>query len=315
MNRQIEKDKGGAGKEDRMDKYILIRAILKYLPYPVGSALFRALLSNPVSHKVLRKHVRALESLNTEITNQTLSREAVTKYLLVNFTGYWRLHALINASTEVFNKYVQVRGQEYLTKYVGHRGVVLCNSHYGAGKIAPVAIARMGYDLASVERTDVLGIKRPTAGEGEIDSIVLGKKSDGANFHLKQIFKMKKTLKNKGILHIAADGYRGGSGREYPFLGKRRSFPQSFAQLAVATDAVVLPVFSCLRPDGRVQIELLEPFDPQKIEGSSEDKIKGLCEQYISLLEARWKQKPENLFNNDIHIFSSLKPAQSPVLV
>lgn len=300
-NRSVE---SGNLSPDQMERHSLLRSLIRHVPYSLGSPFFRLLLGNALAHKVVSGQIKLLRKLYEEFGVGSLSKEQIDVYMQVNFTNYWRLHALMMAPKSVFERFVSIENIEVLNDYYGKRGVVLCNSHYGAGKLVPVVVARSGYDLHSLDRLDVF-THRNEEGIGRIDSIALGKK--GGNFHLKQLFKCKKALTDKGVLHIAADGFRGGSGLKQSFLGRIREFRKSFAELAVSSGAVVIPVFSTLDRDGYVNLKLLPALDPEEIEGDKDARIGHLCAEYKTLLEAYWREAPENVFKNDLKIFSELE--------
>jgi KDO2-lipid IV(A) lauroyltransferase len=292
------------GGADRVDRHRLARMVLRHIPYSLGSPLFHLALGNPLTRGLLSKQLSALREVHAEVGKNPLDAASVDRYMQVNYTIFWRVHALMAASDATFKRYVKVENLEYLERYRDQRGVVLCNSHYGAGKIVPVLIARCGFDLGSLDRVNIFTQRDHVEGIGRIHSIELGKK--GSDFHLKQLFQCKKLLDKNSILHIASDGYRGGSGYQHDFLGRQRVFRRSFAELAVATESVVVPIFSTLEGDGTIVARLLTPMDPLDIDGDKEKRITTLCDRYIELLEKHWRQSPESVFKNDLGIFTGL---------
>ena len=290
---------------DRLDRNRLMRTLLQPIPYGVGSMLFRLVLGNPLSQRLLAAKLRPLRRVRQALGLPPLTRQQISRYLMVNYTIYWRLHALMRLSEKDFRKVVTVEGEEHLKRYYGERGIVYCNSHYGAGKLAPVLAARLGYDISSVDRVDVFSDLPKPAGCGTIDSIELGKKQ-GEDFHLKAMFRMKKALKKKALMHVAADGYRGAAGAFFTFLGKPRQIPQSFADFAVSTDAVVLPVISKLYEDGRIQLIIAEAIDPRELTGSDEEKKHQIIQQYLAWLQNHWLEGTEFVFKNDLALYNQL---------
>lgn len=289
---------------DQVEKYRILRAMVRGIPYAAGSPLLRVVLGSPLARKVLAGPMSTLRRIHGEIGRHPLDSAALARFMAVNYTTFWRVHALMVASTRTFNRYVKVENREHLDRFYGNRGIVLCNSHFGAGKAVNVILARCGFDIVSLDRVDIFTQRHHKDGIGRITSIELGKK--GGTFHLKQLFQCKKALESKAILHIAADGFRGGSGIEHDFLGRKREFRRSFAELAVMTSSVVIPVFGNLNPDGTIVLTLCDPLDPETFEGDRAERVSALCDAYIALLEHYWRESPESIFKNDLNIFASL---------
>ena len=72
-------------------------------------------------------------------------------------------------------------------------------------------------------------------------------------------------------------------------------FAAGFAELAVRTGAVALPVFASFDEEGRVDIEFLEPLDSGIESMVHSEQIETLVRQYARLLELRWSQDPGNV--------------------
>lgn len=302
----MNRERPSAVASDRLDRNRLARALIRPLPYGLGSVLFKCLLGNPLGQKLFAGKLRPLRRVRQSLGLPVLTSQQAARYLMVNYTIYWRLHALMRLSEKDFHKVFTVEGEEHLKRYYGERGIVYCNSHYGAGKLAPALAARMGYDLYSVDRVDVFSDLPKPEGCGTIESIELGKKQ-GEDFHLKAMFRMKKALKKKALMHVAADGYRGAAGAFFTFLGKPRQLPQSFADFAIATDSVVLPVISKLYEDGHIHLIIAEAIDPRELTGTDEEKKHQIIEHYLKWLQTHWLEGTEFVFKNDLALYNQLE--------
>ncbi len=293
------------GSGDTLDNHRLLRKLARPVPYGPGSVFFNLVLNNPLTQRVLKGKLGVLRRVRQSLGMPPLTTAQSASFLMVNFTMYWRLHALARLSLPKLEKVMRVEGEDILKEHYGKRGIVLANSHYGAGKSIPVLLARKGYDLASVDRLDVFSELKWPEGSGTIDSIELGKKDN--DFVLKSVFRMKKCLKKKSLMHIAADGFRGATGPYYDFLGKPRQIPQSFAEMAVATDSVVIPVISRLYPNGDIKIRFSQPIDPRGLEGDDSSKKDQICALYLAGLQKEWLSGLEFVFNHDLAMYHRME--------
>lgn len=286
---------------DKLDKYRLLRVLIRRIPYRLGLSLFGPGLTNPLAKAIFAKPLRAADAVVTAICQRRLSSAEKGEYLLVNYLSYWRFHALMQLPEGEYQRYVAITGLEHLRKYYGERGIVLCNSHFGAGKLIPLALARAGFSMVSLDRVNLVDADSSLA--TAIESIELGKQKE--HFHLKALMKMKKALTSNRLLHIAVDGYRGASGKEYAFLGRLRPLRKSFAELAVTTNAIVLPVFSCIKADGRIEIAVQAPIE--YTQGAERDvMVDEVCQKYVELLAKNWQSLPSNIHKNDIRMYRGL---------
>jgi hypothetical protein len=99
---------------------------------------------------------------------------------------------------------------------------------------------------------------------------------------------------------------RGLSGRYIPFLGRRRRFPASVAELALATGAAVVPTFGVLDTNGQIRLELLPPLEIPDPQLPHDDRIMHIIEQYRSLLQAHWRTSPGSIFKSELNLYAKL---------
>lgn len=291
-------------KNDRLERSHRLKRWLARVPYGVGAKVCALLTRNRLVQAVMSKH---RDRMCVFIREQGLDfpvRETFARYLASNYLGAWRLSALARCDENVFDHWVHVSGYEHFSRLQEEkRPVILCNSHYGSGKVILLALMRRGHTIYSLDRQDVFsffGIR----GQGRIISINLGPREQG--FMLKQIVQARNALTEGGVLHIAGDGLRGLSGKAMPFLGRERRFPSSVAELAMVTGAAVLPVFGSLDADGRVNLEILPPLTQLDGSASREDLVAHVNAQYCALLEARWRADPGSIFKSEYAIYAGL---------
>ena len=295
-------EKGDVGS-DKIDNYRFLRWLISKIPYRIGNRFFPFLMSLALVQLLFRRCLKRIDAFQYSLCGRHLSKQEKGHFLLTNYLSFWRLQAIAKTSEDEYGRLVSITGLKHIERFYGQRGIVLCNSHFGAGKIVPIAVARAGYEVVSLDRLNILGANHKTL--AHLESIELGRR--GGTFHLKQLMRMKSALTNKKILHVVGDGYRGTSGNEYSFLGKQRTFRRSFAELAVSTDSVVLPVFSRILADGSIQVEICEPLDLPVIGADKDDKTDSLCGQYVTILERHWLASPADVHKNDVFKYFALE--------
>ena len=87
----------------------------------------------------------------------------------------------------------------------------------------------------------------------------------------------------------------GNGGLPLPFHGRSFHFKAGFAELAVNTDAEVIPIFISLKPTGHFHVAFLEPLNRGDPGINREKRIESLVQQFAELLERQWAQEPANV--------------------
>lgn len=289
---------------DRLHRYLWLKKILSLAPYGLGANVLALATRNPLVQALFRSHRRKLMAFLRENALTVDLREVFARYLTTNWLTSWRLAALGRCSDETFARWVDLEGYEIFKQLRDQgRPVLLCNSHYGGGKIILLALMREGHTIHSLDRQDIFSFSNIRA-RGKLVSINLGDRK--SNFMLKQVFRARKVLQEGGILHIAADGVRGLSGREIPFLKRQRAFPASVAELALASDAAIVPTFGMLDANGRIKLELLPPLEMPDPQLPHEKRIMRIIEQYSSLLQTHWLACPGAIHKGELKIYAGL---------
>lgn len=290
--------------KDRLHRFKYLKKLFSLLPYRYGAALFSWLTRSPLAQIIASKHRNRLRTFMREYGLNFPMREVFSRYLNSSFLGAWRLAALANCDDDEFARWVTLSGYEHFQRpRDAGRPVILCHSHFGSGKTMLLALIRLGHIIHSVDREDVFSFYNVQA-KGKMVSINLGAREQ--NFYLKQVFRASNVLKDGGILHIAADGLRGTSFQELPFLKRVRRFPTSLAQLALATDAVIVPVFGRINDDGGVLVEFLPALTIPKPEMERSQAVTHIVSQYRDLLESHWLSDPGSVFKNEFVILAGL---------
>lgn len=296
-----------ADKSDRLHRYAVLKKLLSLVPYGMGARALALATRTPLVQSLFRKHWRKLSAFLSENGLAVDTREVFARYLTTNWLTSWRLAALARCSEKSFAHWVSLEGYELFQQLRDQgRPVILCNSHYGGGKIILLALMRQGHTIHSLDRQDIFSFSNIHA-SGKLISINLGDRK--SNFMLKQVFRARKVLQEDGILHIAADGVRGLSGRAIPFLARERVFPASVAELALGTNAAVVPTFSMLDANGRIKLELLPPLEMPDAQLPHEERIMRIIEQYADLLQVHWRACPGAIHKGELKIYAELPQA------
>jgi lauroyl/myristoyl acyltransferase len=293
-----------AETEDRLHRLKHFKRAFAMLPYRHGAKLFAFLTRCRIVQALARKQLRLLRDYIQEYGLSLPLREVFARYLNSSFLAAWRLASLAKCDDDEFSRWVQLSGYEHFQKPLdAGRPVILCHSHFGAGKSMLLALIRKGHVIHSVDREDVFSFYNIQA-RGKIVSINLGAREQ--NFYLKQVFRARNVLKEGGVLHIAADGLRGTSFQELPFLNRRRRFPTSLAELALTTNAAIVPVLAVLNDDQTVSVEF---FPALKMPESGTDRFEAITyivSQYRDLLESRWLSDPGSVHKGEYAIWAGL---------
>ena len=80
-----------------------------------------------------------------------------------------------------------------------------------------------------------------------------------------------------------------------PFLQRLRPFRTSFAELALLTGAVVLPVSAILDRQGIPEITFYPSFDVGDEAQPKSERIEQMVKQYAGFLETEWVKTPGNI--------------------
>ena len=291
-------------KPDRLHRFRRLNLVLSWVPYGLAVPLLEKATSSALVQSLFKAHRQRLSHFVRENGLQVDGRQVFARYLTTNWLSIWRLLTLSRCSDQTFNRWVSVSGHELFAQLREQgRPVLLYNSHYGAGKISLLALMRQGHVIHSLDRFDLFSFFKIRT-RGELISINLGERR--SSFMLKQVFRARKVLLEGGILHIAGDGVRGSSGRAIPFLGRLRQFPASVAELALATNAVVIPTLGTLETDGRIRLELLPPLQMPAPDRPHEERVMDIIQQYGSLLQARWLESPGSIWKSELKIYFDL---------
>lgn len=178
-------------------------------------------------------------------------------------------------------------GLEHLeTARSAGRGILVFSGHFGHWEMVALLQHRLGVPMTMVvaplenRRWDRF-ITRLRAAPG---NAVLSKRQAARP--------ILKTLRAGGAIAILIDqNVRGEGGIFVDFFGLAASTTPALATLAFRSGAVILPVFSWFRDDGRLQISYRAPI-PAVRRGALEEDVLALTRACTALLEAEVRERP-----------------------
>ena len=279
-----------------------------FVSYPLAVNIMQGFArSNDCSNTPnIKKYIGMLGRLLTILGIQE-NKKAIISNSIYSNTHYplnpWREKILSHYRLDEMKKWVDVSGMDILQQCVDEgRGIILLSSHMSTGRLLNMLLDRMEYKITSLEVRDRMG-KYGVQSSGNMCVLEVGEKVD---FPLRELYQIQKSLKKGELVNLSGDGYRGTSGIEVKFLGRKREFKTSFAELAVKTDAIVLPVFGSANPSGKIYLKIRPPLTTGDKHISHAERVAFLVRQYAALLEEVWRKKPGDIAWEQIRHYFTL---------
>ena len=269
--------------------------LLKAFPYRVVDAGLRWFSRQAWARDIFfRQDSQRIRQILSDTGEPAPTSELIAQWVYSNLLYHWRM-AVLNDEEE-FAQRVRVTGLEHLQQArESGRGAIVLSSNVGWKHLALVSLKGQNVeDMMQVGGgTRTLGLIGLTQLKSQF-LLTIDEEMIKSNSHLSyQLARGKQVLEHGGLLFIAGDGQRGQQKKDMPFLNRQRSFGTGFAELALTTDALVVPVLTSLRADGTADVTFHPPLTvPQ---GSHEEQVRSLVEQYARLLEEYWKTNLPNV--------------------
>lgn len=264
-------------------------ALSGIVPYGSGSRILRFLLGTPLVQRMLLRGPRhQFKSLCQAVGTTSPPAQQFALHLQSRFSVPWRISMLSRLDDAAFDRWVHVENADLLARLQNAgRPVLLVNSHTAIARLTPLAILRLGHKLAVIEPEPYLQVM----GARNLERIrFIALRGQGEKFWMKELYQARKVLAGKGIVHLALDGHQGAGGIERNFLGRRRRFHVSLAQVAMQMDADIVLVRALLDQDGSIRLHLSEPVDTGTPEMSGEARLSLFLDEYVKHLECLWRE-------------------------
>ncbi len=204
---------------------------------------------------------------------------------------YWRTLGDLIESTPMgeFNEYFPIINTDNLMKaYRKGKGVILVSFHGTprSGSFAPLR------RLLQVNKLPTISYQIPVRQSQFHDQKERRSEVAAATLNAEIALFGQKHLMNGGIINFASDT-NDLLGRTYKVsVGSRiHQYKGGFAELAMNTNATIIPFSRYCLQDGRLQLEFGEPLLPGN--GDRHEKIEGLVNDYASFIEVSCKTHPE----------------------
>ncbi|WP_298017482.1 hypothetical protein [uncultured Parasphingopyxis sp.] len=215
---------------------------------------------------------------------------AARRILTDRIMQLYLLRALSAMPDAEFDTRVSVTGADLVQDALAAgEGVLLLNSHIGPGRLVPLIVARLGWQVTSLAPHDFLPMIGVDCGD-RIDVVALA-----GNAGLAPLGAARQALQAGGIVTTTGDGLRGRGKDVYPFLESERPFTDSFAFLSIASGARCLPVFMHCEEDGAIAMDICPAIETGDPAAPVRERIEAMTRDYIDILEQRWLSDFTNL--------------------
>jgi len=225
----------------------------------------------------------------------------------MNYLHGWRSSAISHMSRITFRRKVVISGMDVFQKYYNeNKGVILLGSHYGLPAASFSIFPRSGYKnfYTILGEKGAESVKFKGLRKGMRPNILVFKRG-GESDAFSMLFEAKELLEKGNILHLLGDGSHGRASHNINFLGKLRGYRATFAELALLTGSPIIPVF--ITPvKGKVLVDISSPLDHGDPEADREERVRGIVQQYSSLLEKKWMENPAFINGGFMEMFNRL---------
>ena len=173
------------------------------------------------------------------------------------------------------------------------RGVILLTYHSPATPLASLALAhRLGLGqittISQVKAGKLASRAAPLA-PADVEGLAA---SWAALFALQG----ERILRQGGIVQIVNDVSYASGAYQSKTLGRREyALKTGFAELALTSEATLLPVRSGMDAGGRIHLEILPALTPQPGSSLHAGRVSDLLDQYVAFLESSWRAWPESI--------------------
>ena len=232
---------------------------------------------------------RFLRETNILKLNQKLEPKAIVHQALLGDTLHKRWLPWFNRfQPSQLASITTVRGQEnFTTAYQQKCGIILTYYHGLASRFVLPWTTSVGVKPhVRIEPARVVANAAGLTYSPTMDAFL----------NARQLHAAKACLAEAGVVHILQDGLSGKTGvLLLPFLQRLRPFRTSFAELALLTGAVVLPVSAILDRQGIPEITFYPSFDVGDEAQPKSERIEQMVKQYAGFLETEWVETPGNI--------------------
>ncbi|MFN2298888.1 MAG: AMP-binding protein [Anaerolineales bacterium] len=213
---------------------------------------------------------------------------------------FWRNLAWImeHAPIDQYDRFFSFSGLEHLeqARRPG-RGVILVTYHgHATNFVVPALIRRL--DCAPIP---TISFRKAFAAEGAAEDVrhaVIPKvPAERISAHAaEQILRGRRLLMEGGMVQVAPDSVIDpASPTPVVIAGREYRLKTGFAELAVQTEAAVVPLYCTRDLAGRISIVIRPALDSGAEGGGRTNRMVSLLRQYAAFVEQSWRSAPESL--------------------
>jgi len=190
---------------------------------------------------------------------------------------------------EYIKKNIRIENLDYFAQVQAKgKGVIALTAHIGNWELGGVVISLLGYPLWAVvlphphKKVNVFFDRQR---EAKSLKVIPLKKATRLCF---------KVLKEKQILGLVGDRNFSDHGVVVDFFGRPTLFPKGPAELAIKTQAAIVPGFMIRNKDDSYTLKIEAPIEVNN--PYSQEALKEIVNQYKNIFEAWIRQYPEQWF-------------------
>jgi len=278
------------------------------VPYPLAISIMQDFANSMNNRKssYIARHAdllkKFMKALDIDANQETIISQSI--YSNIHYPlSPWREKALSGYDLEEMQNWIEISGIKKLQQARDKgKGIILVSCHMSTVRSLNLLLDRMGFRIISLEVRDRMG----QFGIQTSNNLSVLEIGEEAEFPLRELYLVQKSLKKGGIVNLSGDGYKGTTGVSTHFLGRVREFRTSFAELAIKCEAIAFPVFGSATNSGQICLDIEKPLKPGRKTTPYKARVESLIKQYSERLEDRWKNNPGDIAWEQIRYFSSL---------
>jgi lauroyl/myristoyl acyltransferase len=274
---------------------------LKYncISYSTAVSIVSKSLDTRSGRRFSRSHAAELLRILSEAGIEHDLQETAKSVAMLELLFPWAYGRFYRHPQE-FTDWVDVQGLQQLAELASSdKGILLAGNHCGPGYMVGCCLTLNGYVSHIINRRAKLQVSRSHPADASSGGSIAGSlekiSKEKITFDgLMRSCNLVRTLLSRGeIVHAALDGNVGMSnGLRLPLMGHERVFHMTLPLIAGLTHAVIIPVFTWLKPDGHIEIRFEQPLPERDPELAPLDYAEEITRNYANMLQKYWEQKP-----------------------
>lgn len=269
--------------------------VARRVPYGLAVRTMLRLSRSPLGRVAFRREWRRIRWFHAHHAVPGVAWDTVVRRhgLLISRRVWasWHHTSVEVASRAELEPWFEVTGLETLRAAgAGGRGVILLNSHFGAGMFVPAMLAKLGVEMCVMHGRDLF--KHLPEGDARRLKVV----HVDPDLPGRALVGVERQLRRGAVVQLVGDTTTPGRSVEVPFLGRCWRARCAAAELSLRTGAPMVPVLAPFDGEGRARIEIVEPLDPGPPSDDDATRVRRLVGAYAALMERAWREDPGNVW-------------------